>query len=184
MYEARHIKEVIKEWKEINLPNSINTESRMTHASLCSGIGGFDYAAKLIGWKNIFQCEIDPFCQTILKYHFPECELFSDIKKSDFSKYANTIDIISAGFPCQPFSVAGKRKGTDDNRYLWGEVLRVLQEVKPRYFVGENVVGIITIKYGMVFEQICIDLENAGYKVPPYIIPACAVNAPHRRERI
>jgi DNA (cytosine-5)-methyltransferase 1 len=156
----------------------------MTHASLCTGIGGFDLAAKWMGWKNIFQCEIDPFCQKVLRYHFPECELFTDIKTSNFTKYANRIDVISAGFPCQPFSVAGKRKGTDDDRYLWDEVLRVINEVQPRWFVGENVSGLLTQQSGVVFEGVCTDLENSGYEVQSFVIPACAVNAPHRRDRV
>jgi DNA (cytosine-5)-methyltransferase 1 len=133
----------------------------MTHASLFTGIGGFDLAASLMGWENIFQCEIDPFCQTVLKYHFPKCELFSDIKTTNFTKYANTIDVLSGGFPCQPFSTAGKRKGTgtDDDRYLWPEVLRVVWEIQPAWFVGENVSGLLTQQSGVVFERVCADLE-------------------------
>ena len=156
----------------------------MTHASLCTGIGGFDIAASWMGWDNIFQCEIDPFCRRVLQYWFPQCELFSDIKTSDFSKYANTIDIISAGIPCQPFSVAGKRKGTRDDRYLWDEVYRAICEVRPRWFVGENVGGLLTQQSGMVFERVCADLENAGYGVQSFVIPACSVGAPHRRDRV
>jgi DNA (cytosine-5)-methyltransferase 1 len=137
-----------------------------------------------MGWENVFQCENDPFCRRVLKYHFPQCELFSDIKTSDFSKYENTIDVLTGGFPCQPFSYSGKRKGTDDDRYLWPEVLRAVKEVRPRWFVGENVCGLLTGQRGVVFEQVCADMENAGYDVQPFVIPACAVGAPHRRDRV
>jgi DNA (cytosine-5)-methyltransferase 1 len=159
-------------------------EKSFYHASLFTGIGGFDLAASWMGWKNVFQCEIDPFCQKLLQHWFPESEMFSDIKTSNFNKYRGTIDIISGGFPCQPFSVAGKRKGTNDDRYLWPEMLRVLREVKPQWFVGENVCGLLTGQSGVVFERVCADLEDAGYKVQSFIIPACAVGAPHRRDRI
>ena len=99
----------------------------ITHASLCTGIGGFDLSAQWMGWQNVFQCETDPFCRQVLRYHFPECVLFGDIKKlksKKLKKYANRIDVLSAGFPCQPFSVAGQRKGTDDDRYLWDDFLK------------------------------------------------------------
>jgi DNA (cytosine-5)-methyltransferase 1 len=157
---------------------------KMTHGSLFSGIGGFDLAASWLGWVNVFQCEIDPFCQKVLKYWFPQCDLFSDIKTSNFTKYHGTIDVISGGFPCQPFSVAGKRKGTNDDRYLWSEMLRVLREVQPRWVVAENVCGLLALQSGVVFERVCADLENAGYAVQPFIVPACAVGAPHRRDRV
>ena len=157
---------------------------KMTHGSLFSGIGGFDLAAKWVGWKNVFQCEINPFCQQILKYHFPKCKLFTDIKTTNFSKYANKIDVISGGFPCQPFSSAGKRRGTKDDRFLWGEMFRVISEVSPKWVVAENVSGLLTQESGMVFEQLCSDLENSGYEVLPIVIPACAVGAPHRRDRL
>jgi len=156
----------------------------MTHASLCTGIAGFDLAAEWTGWENIFQCEINPFCQAILKYHFPQCELHNDIKTTDFTKYYGAIDILSAGFPCQPFSVAGKRKGADDDRHLWPEVLRAIWEISPRWFMGENVGGLLTQQHGVVFERVCTDLEAAGYEVQSFVIPACAVGAPHRRDRV
>ena len=99
----------------------------MRHGSLFSGIGGFDLAAEWMGWENVFHCEWNEFCQKVLKYHFPHSESFSDITKTNFKKYANKIDILTGGFPCQPFSTAGKRKGTNDERYLWGEMLRAIQ---------------------------------------------------------
>lgn len=156
----------------------------MNHGSLFSGIGGFDLAAEWMGWNNIFQCEIDPFCRKVLKYYWPDSKLFRDINKANFSKYENSIDIISGGFPCQPFSIAGKRKGTEDYRNLWPKMFETIQKVRPRWIVGENVFGIVNWNRGMVFKQIITDLENSGYEIQTYIIPACAVNAPHRRDRV
>jgi DNA (cytosine-5)-methyltransferase 1 len=118
-----------------------------------------------------------------LEYYWPNADSHIDICKTDFKKYANRIDILTGGFPCQPFSLAGKRKGKDDERYLWGEMLRAIQEIKPTWIIAENVFGIVNIDGGLVFEQVCIDLENEGYEVQPFIIPAAAKNAPHRRDR-
>ena len=155
----------------------------MRHGSLFSGIGGFDLAAEWMGWENIFHCEWMEFPRKVLEYHFPNADSLIDICKTDFKKYEGTIDIISGGFPCQPFSTAGKRKGTNDERYLWGEMLRAIQEIKPQYVIAENVFGITNIDGGLVFEQVCVDLETEGYEVQPFIIPAAAKNAPHRRDR-
>jgi DNA (cytosine-5)-methyltransferase 1 len=155
----------------------------MRHGSLFSGIGGFDLAAEWMGWTNVFHCEWMEFPRKVLDYHFPNADSHIDICKTDFKKYANKIDILTGGFPCQPFSVAGKRKGTDDERYLWGEMLRAIQEIKPKFVIAENVYGITNIDGGLVFEQVCLDLEDQGYEVQPFIIPACAKNAPHRRDR-
>jgi DNA (cytosine-5)-methyltransferase 1 len=155
----------------------------MKHGSLFSGIGGFDLASEWMGWENVFHCELMEFPRKVLEYHFPNADSLIDICKTDFKKYEGTIDIISGGFPCQPFSLAGKRKGTDDERYLWGEMLRAIQEIKPKFVIAENVFGITNIDGGLVFEQVCLDLENEGYEVQPFIIPAAAKNAPHRRDR-
>jgi DNA (cytosine-5)-methyltransferase 1 len=155
----------------------------MKHGSLFSGIGGFDLAAEWMGWENVFHCEWMEFPRKVLDYHFPNADSHIDICKTDFKKYANTIDILTGGFPCQPFSLAGKRKGTDDERYLWGEMLRAIQEIKPKFVIAENVFGITNIDGGLVFQQVCLDLENEGYEVQPFIIPAAAKNAPHRRDR-
>jgi DNA-cytosine methyltransferase len=155
----------------------------MRHGSLFSGIGGFDLAAEWMGWENVFHCEWMEFPRKVLDYHFPNADSHIDICKTDFKKYANQIDILTGGFPCQPFSTAGKRKGTDDERYLWGEMLRAIQEIKPRFVIAENVFGITNIDGGLVFEQVCLDLEAEGYEVQPFIIPAAAKNAPHRRDR-
>lgn len=156
----------------------------MKHGSLFSGIGGFDLAAEWMGWENVFHCEWNEFGQKVLKYYWPNAEIFDDITKTDFTKYANKIDILSGGFPCQPYSSAGKRLGKNDERHLWPEMLRAIREIAPRYVVGENVRGLINWNGGLVFDEVCTELENLGYKVAPYIIPASGVNAPHRRERI
>lgn len=168
---------------QTNIPNYSKMAIRITHASLFSGIGGFDLAAEWAGWTNAFNCEIDPFCRRILKYHFPNAEQYADICTTDFTIWRGRIDVLTGGFPCQPFSLAGKRKGTEDDRYLWPEMLRVIRTVRPRWIVGENVFGIVNWSEGVVFEQVCSDLETAGYAVQPYIIPACGVGAPHRRDR-
>ena len=156
----------------------------MTHASLFSGIGGFDLAASWMGWNNVFTCEINEFCNTVLKYHFPDAEQFADVRSTDFTQFRGRIDVLTGGFPCQPFSTAGKRKGTEDDRYLWPEMLRAVREIKPAWIVGENVFGIVSWNGGMVFEQVQTDLETEGYEVQPFILPACGVNAPHKRYRV
>ena len=156
----------------------------MTHGSLFSGIGGFDLAADWMGWQNVFHCEWNPFGQKVLKYYWPQAESFTDIIKTDFKKYANKIDILTGGFPCQPYSSAGKRLGKADERHLWPEMLRAIRELEPTYIVGENVRGLLNWNGGMVFDEVCAELENIGYQIAPCLIPACAVGAPHRRERI
>lgn len=152
----------------------------MRHASLFSGIGGFDLAAQWMGWENVFQVEIDDFCQKVLSKNFPNTKRYGDIKQFDGTEYAGQIDILTGGFPCQPFSIAGQQKGKVDNRYLWPAMLRVIGEVKPRWIVGENVTGIINL----ALDEVLTSLENQGYHTETYIIPACAVNAPHRRDRV
>lgn len=156
----------------------------MKHGSLFSGIGGFDLAAEWMGWKNLFHCEWNPFGQRVLNHYWPDAESFTDITKTDFTKYANTIDVLSGGFPCQPYSTAGKRLGKEDKRHLWPEMLRAIREVSPRWVVGENVRGLVSWNGGLVFDEVQSDLEACGYEVIPYLLPACAVNAPHRRERV
>jgi len=156
----------------------------MKHGSLFSGIGGFDLAAEWMDWENVFHCEWNPFGQRVLKHYWPNAESFDDITKTDFTKYNGTIDILSGGFPCQPYSTAGKRLGKADERHLWPHMLRAIEEVAPRFVVGENVRGLTNWNGGMVFDEVCSDLENLGYQVAPFIIPASATNAPHKRERI
>jgi DNA-cytosine methyltransferase len=155
----------------------------LTHGSLFSGIGGFDLAAEWAGWRNVFSCEIDSFCQTVLKYHFPHAKQYTDIRETDFSVWRGRIDVLSGGFPCQPFSVAGKRLGTEDKRHLWPEMLRAIRETSPRWVVGENVRGIITWSDGLVFEQVCADLEAEGYEVQPYILPVASIDGLIERYR-
>ena len=156
----------------------------MKHGSLFSGIGGFDLAAEWMGWENVFHCEWNEFGQKVLHHYWPNAESFNDITKTDFTKYANKIDILTGGFPCQPYSSAGKRLGKEDERHLWPQMLRAIREISPRFVVGENVRGLTNWNGGLVFEEVCAELESYGYQVAPVIIPACAVNAPHKRERI
>lgn len=156
----------------------------MTHGSLFSGIGGFDLAAEWMGWENKFHCEWNEFGQKVLHYYWPKAELFTDITKSDFRKYANKIDVLTGGFPCQPYSTAGKRLGKEDERHLWPHMYRAIQEIKPCWIVGENVRGLISWNGGLVFEEVQADLEAAGYEVQTFLLPACGVNAPHKRDRI
>ncbi|MCP4605863.1 MAG: DNA (cytosine-5-)-methyltransferase, partial [Proteobacteria bacterium] len=156
----------------------------MTHGSLFSGIGGFDLAAEWSGFTNLFNCEWEEFPRKVLKHHFPNAEQFGDIKEFNATTYSGRLDILSGGFPCQPFSVAGKRKGSEDERHLWPEMLRVIGECKPRWVVGENVRGLVNWSNGLVFQEVCSDLEALGYSVQSFIIPACATGAPHRRDRV
>jgi DNA (cytosine-5)-methyltransferase 1 len=164
--------------------------------SLFSGIGGFETAAEWMGWTNVVSCEINEFGNHVLQYYWPNAYHHSDIhtltgnlineqaeKKFGENWRAGGV-ILTGGFPCQPFSLAGQRKGTDDNRYLWPEMLRVIREVQPDYVVAENVFGILNLDGGVVFEQVCVDLETSGYEVQTYVLPACGVNAPHRRDRV
>lgn len=181
----------------------------ITHASLFSGIGAPELAATWMGWRNVFHCEINPFCRQVLQYHYPNSISYDDITKTDFTEYGGGITVLTGGFPCQPFSAAGQRKGAEDDRYLWPEMLRAIHEIKPRYVVGENVAGLLSVvlpdsgvKVGeqttlfgesnaiyerrelYVIESVCRDLEREGYSVQPIVIPACAVGAPHRRDRV
>lgn len=156
----------------------------MRHGSLFTGIGGFNLAAEWMGWENVFQVEIDKFCQKVLAKNFPNVKRYGNIKEFDGTKYKGLIDIISGGFPCQPFSQAGKRKGKSDDRYLWPEMLRVIGEIKPSFIVGENVGGLLSMENGKTLDKILSDLENKGYTTEQIIIPACASGAWHRRDRI
>lgn len=153
------------------------------HGSLFTGIGGFDLAAEWMGWDNIFHCEIDEENRRFLNSYWPKAISYADIKTVDFRIFRGKIDVLSGGFPCQPYSNSGLRKGTEDNRHLWPEYLRAIQEIRPRFVVGENVHGIVTWNQGLVFDEIHLDLENEGYEVWAFVLPACGVNAPHRRDR-
>ena len=180
----------------------------MNHASLFSGIGGAEVAASMMGWQNLFHCEIQEFPRKVLDYWFPNSESYEDITKTDFTKWHGKVDVLTGGFPCQPFSLAGRRKGADDNRYLWPQMLRAIRQIHPTWVVGENAAGIKTMvqscqvtqmgRTDYLFEEnhlyreesrftldkICADLEAEGYSVQPIVIPACAIGAPHRRDRV
>jgi DNA (cytosine-5)-methyltransferase 1 len=156
----------------------------MNHLGLFEGIGGFSLAARWAGWETVAWCEIDKFCQKVLSYHFPKSQGHEDIKTTDFSIYRGKINVITGGFPCQPYSTAGKRLGKEDERHLWPDMLRAIREVHPQWIVGENVFGLVNWNGGMVFEEVQADLEAEGYEVQPYVLPACGVNAPHRRDRV
>lgn len=180
----------------------------MNHASLFSGIGGPEIAAAMLGWENVFHCEIQEFPRKVLQYWFPKAASYENIKETDFKPWRGKVDVLSGGFPCQPFSFAGQRRGAEDDRYLWPEMLRCVKECRPTWVVGENVVGLTTMvfpgevsKVGeqanlfgktdyleqrqqYVLEGIIRQLEDLGYSVQAFIIPACAVGALHRRDRI
>ena len=189
----------------------------MIHVDLFSGIGGFSLAFDNVFYEtkntHIF-CDNDPFCQAVLRKHWPDAEIIGDIRAFTDSYWSGSGTstseaiknrkesgekrqhpehesggqdnpfLLTGGFPCQPFSQAGRRKGTEDDRHLWPEMLRVIQLTKPEWVIAENVRGLLTIGGGVVFEQVCTDLESAGYEVQPIVIPAVAKNAPHRRDRV
>ena len=156
----------------------------MRHGSLFSGIGGFDLAAEWMGWENVFHCEWMPFPRQVLHHHFPNSISYEDITKTDFTIHRGTIDILTGGFPCQPYSTAGKRLGKEDERHLWPHMLRAIQEIEPTFVVGENVRGLTNWNGGLVFEEVCADLEACGYEVQPILLPASSIGAPHQRQRI
>lgn len=151
--------------------------------SLFSGIGGFDLAAEWAGCEVVGQVEIDPFCNRVLAKHWPDVKRMEDIKDVKGTEFG-TVDLICGGFPCQPFSCAGKRKGKDDSRHLWPEMCRVIREAQPEWVLAENVSGLLSQDGGLVFEHVLTDLEDAGYETLPLVIPACGVGAPHRRDRV
>ena len=152
---------------------------------LFSGIGGFSYAAeKLVGgYETVAFCEQDEFCQKVLRKHWKDVPIYDDVRTIDAARLGK-IDIVAGGFPCQAVSQAGLQKATEDDRWLWDEMLRIIQDCKPRWVIGENVVGLININEGVLFEQVQTDLEKEGYSVQSVVIPACAKNAPHRRDRV
>jgi DNA (cytosine-5)-methyltransferase 1 len=147
-------------------------------------MGGFDLAAERMGWENVFHCEWNEFGKKVLNYYWPKAISYHDITKTDFTIHRGKIDILTGGFPCQPYSSAGKRKGKEDERHLWPQMLRAIREIQPRWVVGENVLGLVNWSGGLVFHEVQTDLEAAGYEVWPYVLPAVSVNAPHRRDRV
>ena len=154
---------------------------------LFSGIGGFSLGLERAGFETVAFCEIDKYCQEVLKKIWNK-KIYNDVKEITKERLeadgVELPEIITGGFPCQPFSIAGKQKGTNDDRHLWPEMFRIIKEFKPRWIIGENVRNIINIQDGMVFETVCTDLEGEGYEVQAFNIPAAGVGAPHRRERI
>ena len=156
---------------------------------LFSGLGGFSLGLERTGrYKTVAFCEIDKYCTLLLQKHWKGIKVYNDVKKITKEGFEadgiESPDIITGGFPCQPFSVAGKQKGTSDDRHLWPEMFRIIKAFKPRFVIGENVPGIVNIQDGVVFETVCTDLESEGYEVQPFNIPAAAVGAPHQRKRI
>lgn len=163
---------------------AIRKNAMLTQLELFAGIGGFGLAGHWAGIKTVCQVEIDPFCQKVLQKNFPNAKRYADVKKFDGKPWRGAVDIISGGFPCQPYSAAGKRLGKEDERHLWPEMLRVIREVRPRWIVGENVFGLVNWSKGLVFDEVQSDLESEGYEVQAFVLPAAAVNAPHRRDRV
>lgn len=170
-------------------------EESVRHLDLFSGIGGFALAASQVfeNYETVAFCEIDPFCQAILNKNFPGVPIHDDIRTltntanprpEGMQGWEDGVFLVTGGFPCQPFSQAGQRKGTADDRHLWPEMFRVITEFKPTWILAENVSGLLTWGEGMVFEQVCADLESQGYEVQAFVIPACGVNAPHQRYRV
>jgi len=156
----------------------------MNHLDLFSGIGGFSLGLEKVGFKTIAFCEREEYCRMLLQKHWKGVKIYNDIKKLEAKDIKEPVDILTGGFPCQPYSVAGKQKGTNDDRYLWPEMFRVIKEVKPTFIIAENVRGLINIQDGMVFETVCSDLESEGFEIQTFIIPAAGVGAPHKRERV
>ena len=147
---------------------------------LFSGIGGFSLGLEGAGMETVAFCEKDSFCRKVLAQHWPNVPIHKDIRDLDGQSFRGTVDVVCGGFPCQPFSVAGLRQGKDDDRHLWPEMLRVVRECQPRWVIGENVSGFIR----MALDDVCADLEREGYEVRTFVLPACAVDARHRRDRV
>jgi DNA (cytosine-5)-methyltransferase 1 len=147
---------------------------------LFSGIGGFSLGLEAAGMRTVAFCEIEPYCQTILRERWPGVQVHEDVRKLDGFRYRGTVDLVCGGYPCQPFSMAGRRAGAEDERHLWPEMLRVIRGCGPRWVVAENVAGHITLG----FDEVASSLEAEGFAVWPFVLPACAVGAPHRRDRL
>jgi DNA (cytosine-5)-methyltransferase 1 len=166
------------------MENNTHKKPTLTHASLFSGIGGFDLAAEWMGWENIFHCENNAFCQKVLNYHFKNSISYGNIKTTDFTVHRGQVSVLTGGFPCQPYSTAGKRLGKSDERHLFPEMLRAIKEIQPTWIIGENVRGLVGWNEGLVFHEVYDDLEREGYEVQSFLIPAASVNAPHQRYRV
>ena len=147
---------------------------------LFSGIGGFSLGLERAGMETIAFCEIEPLCQQVLKKHWPDVPVFNDIRNLTANELPEQPDVICGGYPCQPFSVAGDRRGQEDDRHLWPEMFRLVKECRPSWVIGENVAGHIT----MGVDEVLSDLQGEGYTAQTFVIPAVAVDAPHRRDRV
>jgi DNA (cytosine-5)-methyltransferase 1 len=147
---------------------------------LFSGIGGFSLALERAGMETVAFCEIEPFCQEVLKKHWPDVPIYEDVRTIAEDYNGETVELICGGYPCQPFSVAGQQKGEEDDRHLWPSMLDCIKKFRPRWVIGENVAGHIN----MGLDQVLSDLESEGYETRTFVIPACALNAPHRRDRV
>lgn len=156
----------------------------MNVLDLFSGIGGFSRGLEQAGMKTVAFCEIEPFCQKVLQKHWPDVPIYSDIRGLNAERLRNDgippIDLICGGFPCQPYSVAGKRKGAADDRHLWPEMRRLIEEIRPAWVIGENVANFVEL----ALDTVLFDLEALGYAWRAFVIPACAVDAPHPRKRV
>jgi DNA (cytosine-5)-methyltransferase 1 len=151
----------------------------MTHLDLFSGIGGFALAARWAGFETVQFVEIEPYAQKVLAKNFPDVPIHDDIKTFSADEFYG-VGLLTGGYPCQPFSQAGKRRGKEDDRHLWPEMFRIIKECRPTWICCENVVG--HIKLGL--DEVLTDLENEGYSCQSFVIPACAKDAPHRRDRL
>lgn len=151
----------------------------MQHLDLCSGIGGFALAARWAGIQTVGFCEIEDYPRRVLAKNFPGVPIHQDIHDLDGKQYG-AIDLITAGYPCQPFSFAGKRRGAEDDRHIWPQVLRIVAEARPAWTLFENVFGHVS----MGLDEVLSDLETEGYATRAFVVPACAVDAPHRRDRV
>jgi len=158
--------------------NSSANEPR-THIDLFSGIGGFALAANAAGFRTSVFCEQDDYCTKVLKRHWPNVPIIPDVKEFDGGRWKGA-DLLTGGFPCQPFSQAGQQRGEQDDRALWKEMFRVIKEARPRFVLAENVAGLIN----MALDDVLSQLEGEGYSCGTVVLPACAVNAPHRRDRV
>ena len=147
---------------------------------LFSGIGGFSLGLERAGMETVAFCENDKFCQKVLAKHWPDVPIHNNIEELDGREYKGTVNLVCGGFPCQPFSVAGQQRGKEDDRALWPEMLRVIREVEPAWVIGENVSGIIH----MELDNVLSDLEGEGYSCQTFVIPACGVDARHKRNRV
>ena len=157
----------------------MKSKDEKTHLDLFSGIGGFALAAKWNGYRTVGFCDNEPYAQAVLKKHWPDVPCHKDIREVRGELYAG-VTLLTGGFPCQPFSDVGRKRGQADDRYLWPEMFRVICEARPTWVLGENVAGI----KNMALDQALSDLEGKDYQVQSFVIPACAVNAPHRRDRV